>query len=109
MPFGQKYIKRALDVTICGLGLLFLTPVIAVSAIVVFLEDPEQYILKSGKIFRKYSIDELTQLIDILRGKMSLVGPRPALWNQDDLETERDQHFRQRTDRWKKKSQLTIC
>lgn len=44
------------------------------------MKNPEQYILKSGKFFRKTSIDELYQLVDILSGKMSLVGPRPALY-----------------------------
>lgn len=56
------------------------------------LENPEQYILKTGKIYRKLSIDELYQLFDILRGRMSIVGPRPALWNQDDLISERDKY-----------------
>ena len=130
--FYEKYVKRALDVSISFCGLIVLSPVIAVSSAIVFLEDPgtpifkqkrvgihktyfqihklrsmkqncpdipthlmenpEQYILKSGKVFRKYSVDELTQLIDIIRGKMSIVGPRPALWNQDDLVAERDKY-----------------
>ncbi len=55
-------------------------------------EDQEKLILKSGRFFRKYSIDELPQLIDILRNRMTLVGPRPALWNQDDLIAERDRY-----------------
>ena len=130
--FYEKYVKRVLDVSISFCGLIVLSPVIAVSSAIVFLEDPgnvifkqkrvgihktyfqihklrsmkqncpdipthlmenpDQYILKSGKVFRKYSIDELTQLIDIMRGKMSIVGPRPALWNQDDLVAERDKY-----------------
>lgn len=56
------------------------------------LENPEQYITKIGKFMRKYSIDELPQIWDILVGNMSIIGPRPALWNQDDLIAERDKY-----------------
>ena len=49
------------------------------------LTNPEQYILKIGKFIRKTSIDELPNLINILKGEMVFVGPRPALYNQDDL------------------------
>ncbi len=56
------------------------------------LDNPDQYVLKSGKIIRKLSIDELPQFWDILIGKMSLIGPRPALWNQYDLIAERDKY-----------------
>ncbi len=56
------------------------------------LENPDQYITRVGKIIRKLSIDELPQIFDILIGKMSVIGPRPALWNQDDLIAERDKY-----------------
>lgn len=56
------------------------------------LKDPDQYITKVGKFLRKTSLDELPQLWDIFRGKMSIIGPRPALWNQDDLIAERDKY-----------------
>ncbi len=49
------------------------------------LKNPEQYLLKTGSIIRKTSLDELPNLINIIRGEMVFVGPRPALYNQDDL------------------------
>ena len=56
------------------------------------LENPDQYITRVGKILRKSSLDELPQIWDIFIGKMSIIGPRPALWNQDDLIAERDKY-----------------
>jgi len=56
------------------------------------LNDPDQYITKFGKFLRKTSMDELPQIYNILFGKMSIIGPRPALWNQYDLITERDKY-----------------
>ena len=56
------------------------------------LTDPGQWITPVGKVFRKLSIDELPQIFCILTGKMSIIGPRPALWNQFDLIVERDKY-----------------
>ena len=56
------------------------------------LEDPDQYITSIGKFLRKSSLDELPQLFNIWVGNMSIIGPRPALWNQDDLIAERDKY-----------------
>ena len=56
------------------------------------LENPEQYITRVGKFLRKTSLDELPQIFNILKGEMSIIGPRPALWNQYDLIAERDKY-----------------
>lgn len=56
------------------------------------LENPDQWITKMGKFLRKTSLDELPQIINILKGEMSIIGPRPALWNQYDLIKERDKY-----------------
>ena len=56
------------------------------------LKNPEQYITRVGKFIRKTSLDELPQIYQVFLGKLTLVGPRPGLWNQEDLWEEREKH-----------------
>lgn len=132
--FYERYIKRAIDVSAAFAGAVVTAPVVAISSVLIYKEDPgnvifkqkrvginktffnihklrsmkqstgdipthllskdeqDNMILKIGRVIRKTSIDELPQCLDILRGRMSIVGPRPALWNQDDLVAERDKY-----------------
>lgn len=128
----KNFVKRFLDMILSLLGIIILSPVFLVVALVIKFDDagpvffkqkrigkqksyfwlykfrsmktdtpdlpthllshPEQYISRVGRFIRKTSIDELPQLWNILKGEMSIIGPRPALWSQTDLIEERDKY-----------------
>lgn len=129
----EETVKRGMDVILSFCGLIVLSPIMAIIALAIVLEDPgpilftqkrvgknkeffklhkfrsmkmntphdvpthmmdnpEQYITKVGKFIRSHSLDELPQIWDIFIGNMSIIGPRPALWNQDMLISERDKY-----------------
>lgn len=129
----RKFWKRLLDILLSGIGIVVLSPLLLMIAVVIKLDDPgpvffrqkrvgihkshfdilkfrtmkvetpkdvpthlladpQQYLTRVGRILRKTSLDELPQLFQIFTGKMSVIGPRPALWNQFDLIAERDKY-----------------
>ena len=129
----NNYIKRFIDFMLSLVGLIVLSPVFIIIALIIkisspgpvffkqkrvgihktyfnilkfrtmrtdtpkdcpthLLENPEKYITPIGKFLRKTSLDELPQILNILVGDMSIIGPRPALWNQYDLIEERDKY-----------------
>lgn len=131
--FYEKRVKRVFDVILSFSGLVVLSPIFAIIALAIKIEDPgpvlftqkrvgqnkryfklhkfrsmkmntphdvpthqldnpEQYITKVGKFLRAHSLDELPQIWDIFNGNMSVIGPRPGLWNQDLLTAERDKY-----------------
>lgn len=131
--FYRSVGKRLIDIVLSALGLLILSPLFLIIALLIKLEspgpvlfrqkrvglhkktfsimkfrtmrtdtpkdtpthmlaNPEQYITKVGRFLRKTSLDELPQIINILKGDMAVIGPRPALWNQDDLVAERNKY-----------------
>lgn len=131
--FYVKYIKRGLDIVLSFGGLVVLSPILFVTALAIYIDDPgpvlftqkrvgqnkkyfklhkfrsmkmctphdvpthmldnpDQYITNVGRFLRRHSIDELPQIWDIFVGNMSVIGPRPGLWNQDLLTSERDKY-----------------
>ena len=129
--FYEKYIKRLIDIVLSFAGLIVFSPIYAVTALAIKIDDPGPVIFKQkrvaqnkgyfqlvkfrsmsvntpqnvpthmlknggitkvGAVIRRTSIDELPQLWNIFMGNMSIIGPRPALWNQDYLTAERDKY-----------------
>ncbi|MEF9916971.1 MAG: sugar transferase [Lachnospiraceae bacterium] len=129
----KKFIKRLIDITLSFIGIIVLSPVFLITAIMIkidskgpilfkqkriginktqfnilkfrsmyvttpkdcpthLLSSANSYITKVGEFMRKTSLDELPQMFNIFTGKMSIIGPRPALWNQYDLIAERDKY-----------------
>lgn len=129
----SKFLKRSIDFILSLIGLILLSPLFIIIALIIkisspgpvffkqkrvginkthfnilkfrtmridtpkdcpthLLSNPDQYITSIGKFLRKTSLDELPQIINILKGDMSIIGPRPALWNQYDLIEERDKY-----------------
>lgn len=131
--FYDLYVKRIIDIVLSFGGLVLLSPIYAIIALAIIIDDPgpvlftqkrigknkeyfklhkfrsmkmstphdvpthmldnpDQYITRVGKFLRAHSLDELPQIWDIFVGNMSVIGPRPALWNQDVLVAERDKY-----------------
>ena len=102
----DKHIKRLMDIVFCVVAMLLLIPIFIICALLIYAEDGGSVIFKQKRVginksyftahkfrsMKKDSLDELPQLYDILIGNMSLVGPRCALWNQEDLIAERDKY-----------------
>lgn len=129
----KRFFKRFFDITLSGLAILVLSPIVLILFLAIYIDDPgpifftqkrvgknkvhfkilkfrtmktetphdipthllsnpEQYITRVGKFLRVTSLDELPQIFNIFVGQMSIIGPRPALWNQFDLIAERDKY-----------------